>query len=668
MNPADERNHHGILLMKRGQPGEAIALFSEAIQLDPSFAAAHCNLGAALLAARRFNESLAAFGRATALQPSMVAAYMGQAAAFCGLGEIHTAIAVYRDIIARFPNPLDAFIQLGHMLLQTDRVDEAIDCYRHVLKQLPNRTDALGGLGSAMLRQGELDQAEKIFRDVVRIEPQSAIGWTNLGNALRLQLRVDEAQEAYERATVLAPNFAPPAANLGIVLLDQGLAESAVEMLRKAVALDPSSLAIHSNLVYACCFCPGVDARQQWDEAKAWAMRHESPRSDISDLKFEIPVAGFEIRKHPHPNPLPEYRERGPEEKHRLKVGYIGPDFREHVVGRNVLPVVEHHDRSAFEIHIFSTVLRPDSMTDRFRKSADHWHNCAGLGDGPIAEMIRDHGIDVLVDLTLHMQGNQLAVFARKPAPVAVTWAGYPGTTGLGAIDFRITDPYLDPPGQTEYYSEKSVRLPHSFWCYRPHPGCPEMNELPALSTGFITFGCLNNFAKVTGRALDLWSQVLRGVPNSRLLMLAPPGKVRQRTVDRFVAGGVAGDRIGFLDRGDVPGYLGLYHKMDISLDPLPYTGHSTTLDSLWMGVPVVTLSGDTVVSRGSVTGLTHTGLTQLIATDEQQYVEIAGRLARDHAALSHLRASLRRNLAASPICDEVQFTRDLETLYNRIL
>jgi predicted O-linked N-acetylglucosamine transferase (SPINDLY family) len=283
-----------------------------------------------------------------------------------------------------------------------------------------------------------------------------------------------------------------------------------------------------------------------------------------------------------------------------------------------------------------------------------------------LTDCVREDRIDILVDLTLHMAHNRLLLFARKPAPVQVTWLGYPGTTGLETMDYRLTDPYLDPPDQTEqFYSERSIRLPHTFWCYQPHmlegEDLPEVNPLPALTAGAVTFGCLNNFCKVNPSLLELWGKVLQAVPGSRLLLLAPSGSRRQWVKK------ILGDRVDFVDHCPRQAYLDLYHRIDLGLDTLPYNGHTTSLDSLWMGVPVVTSIGKTVVGRAGWSQLSNLGLPELAAKTEEEFVSITAGLAKDLPRLAELRKTLRPRMTASPLMDAERFARDIESAYRQM-
>jgi protein O-GlcNAc transferase len=303
-----------------------------------------------------------------------------------------------------------------------------------------------------------------------------------------------------------------------------------------------------------------------------------------------------------------------------------------------------------------------DAVTDRCRAHADVWRQVYGRSDEQVAHTIRQDRIDILVDLTMHMANNRLLVFARKPAPVQVTYLAYCGTTGLGTIDYRLTDPYLDPPGGSDAdYSEQSIRLPHCFWIFQPPEEAPPVGALPALRTGFITFGCLNQFAKVSGPTLDLWVTILQRLPHSRLVLRSQPGGHLDRVRALFCAGGISADRVEFT--GSVPrlSYLERYHDLDVCLDPFPYNGHTSTLDALWMGVPVITLAGRTGVGRGGVSILSNVGLPELIAHTPDQYVTIAAELADDRSRLARLRAELRRRMQSSPLVDGPRYAADVE-------
>ena len=307
-------------------------------------------------------------------------------------------------------------------------------------------------------------------------------------------------------------------------------------------------------------------------------------------------------------------------------------------------------------------------MTERIRNSVDHWRDTVGLSDDEVARQVRDDQIDILVDLTMHMSNGRPQLMARKPAPVQVAYLAYPGTTGLSAIDYRLTDPYLDPPGQTDADSvEQSFRLPDTFWCYDPLTETPVPNSLPLITADHVTFGCLNNFCKVTDQTLALWSGVLQAVAGSRLLLLAPAGTARQRILDRLHEENIEPARIEFVEHRPRAQYLELYHRIDVCLDTLPYNGHTTSLDSYWMGVPVVTRVGRTVVGRAGYSQLTNLGFSELVAWSDEEFVSLAARLAADRLRLTHLRSTLRERMERSPLMDAARFARNIESAYREM-
>src|SRR6185369_12565150 len=414
---------------------------------------------------------------------------------------------------------------------------------------------------------------------------------------------------------------------------------------REAIALRPDDPLAHSVLLFNMQFWPHVSASDILAEARAWNARH------ARQLTAQA---------------LPHRNERSPER--RLRIGYVSPDFKSHAMSLFAIPLLENHDHGQFEIFCYSSVDKPSTETARFRSRADVWREVAELNDAALADLIRRDQIDILVDLTMHMSGRRLLAFARRPAPVQIAWLAYPGTTGLEAMDYRLSDPFLDPPDQgSEAYTEETLRLPDSFWCYDPLTKGPEVSALPALSKGHLTFGCLNHFRKVNDGVLRLWARVLSAVPDSRLLLLAPEAEVRERIRSLFEAAGVKPDRIEFVGRCTRPDYLNRYREIDICLDTFPYNGHTTSLDALWMGVPTVTLAGETVVGRAGACQAMNIGLPELVAHTHDEYVQAARKLAGDLEQLSTLRQTLRARLEQSPLMDAPRFARNLESIYRDV-
>jgi predicted O-linked N-acetylglucosamine transferase (SPINDLY family) len=434
--------------------------------------------------------------------------------------------------------------------------------------------------------------------------------------------------------------------NLAIALHMQGRVRESLEHHRREMEVNPGSSLHHSNYLYCLNFDPDCGPQTIFDEHRAWAARHADPLTAAA---------------------VPHAPDRSPDR--RLRIGYVSPHFRDHAVNFFTEPILASHDHTQFEVFCYSDVARADDTTRRLQGYADHWRPIHGQGHEQVSRLIRADQIDILVDLTGHIGENRMPVFARKPAPVQVTYIGYQNTTGMLAMDYRLTDAYADPPGQTEpWHTERLERLPQTFFVYQPNALAPEVGPLPALARGYVTFGSFNNFAKVTPEVLKTWAEILTRVPASRLVVLADmqpslAGHLREA----FAAHGIAAERLELVNRLPRPKYLELIAGVDVALDPFPFNGHTTTCDCLWQGVPVVTLSGQTYVSRFGGSGLKTLGLSKLIAASREHYQEIALALAGDLSRLAKLRAALRERMAASPLLDFAGFTRNLEAAYRRM-
>lgn len=597
-------SNRGVEFERRADPLQAVAAYSRAISLKADFAEAHFNLGKALASLHRDEEAIAAYSRAIALKPMMA----------------------------------DAHNNLGIVLCKRGRMQEAIASYQEVLRLRPNDVRALNNLGSVWRATSRLTDAIPAYRRALELEPANPGIWSNLGCALDTRGELSESIAAFNRAIELAPEFSEFQNNLGNALKNAGDLDGALAAYQRALEIDSANQSAHSNRLYTLYYHPDYSPAGILQEHERWNVVHAAPL---------------------RPATAPRSAASAPS---RLRIGYVGANFREHCQSFFTVPLFSHHDHERFEVIAYSDVAGVDSTTARLRGFCGDWRNIAGLTDSAVADLVRQDRIDILVDLSLHMADNRLLVFARQPAPLQITWLGYPGTTGLETIDYRLTDPHLDPPSAANdaWYSEKSFRLPSTFWCYDPLTNEPAVNELPSDRNGYITFGCLNNFCKITDPTLRLWAAVLRAVPNSRLLLLAPR-IARHRIVETL---GIAADRIDFVDRQSRKQYLATYHRIDIGLDTIPYNGHTTTLDSMWMGVPVVTLIGDWPAGRAGWSQLNNLGLPNLAAKSPAEFVGIAADLADHPGELSALRRSLRDRLAHSPLMDGPKFARDMEAAY----
>jgi predicted O-linked N-acetylglucosamine transferase (SPINDLY family) len=638
-------NNLGLALRDAGQLDEAIASFRQAIRLKPDLAEAHCNLGNALKDVGQLDEAIASYRLAVRLKPDLAVAHNNLGNALKERGQLDEGITCFRQAIRLKPDFADGHYSLAIALMGRGQLDEAIAAYRHAIRINPDHAEAYGNLGIALEDMGQHDDAIASHRQAIRLRPDLAEAHCNLGNALKGMGQLDEAIASFRQAIRLKPDLAEAHSNLGGALKSGGMLDEAVACYERAIRLKPDDGLMHGDLVFSLHYHPGYDGEMMREELGRWNRQHAEP------LKKFI---------QPHPNDRDRFR--------RLRIGYVSPDFCAHAVGQNLLPLLREHDHGQMEIFCYANMVRPDGLTEQFRRYADGWRNIVGLSDAQAVDLIRQDWIDILIDLALHTGGNRLGVFARKPAPVEATFAGYPGSTGLETIDYRLTDPYLDPPGLNDrFYSETSIRLPDSFWCYDSLVTELAVNALPAQSQGHVTFGCLNSFCKVNEKVLRLWAQVLKTVDRSRLMILCPEGSHRQPLLDMLQREGIDHDRIELIARRPRVQYLELYHRIDVGLDTFPYNGHTTSLDSFWMGVPVITLVGQTAVGRAGLSQLTNLGLPELIAQTPERYVQIATDLAGDLPRLAELRRTLRKRMEASPLMDAPRFARNIEAAYRQM-
>jgi predicted O-linked N-acetylglucosamine transferase (SPINDLY family) len=532
---------------------------------------------------------------------------------------------------------------LGGMLGQVGRHREAATTFEQLLRLTPDDPQALNNLGVACERSGRLKQAEHALRRAISLKPGYAIAYNNLGNVLRKFGRLDEAISSYSRAVSLHAKYTDALKNLGRALADRGDLWGAVNCLQRRVQLGSNSAAADSELLYTLHYCPDCTPQTLFQETLNWASRHAAPlyREGVS-----------------YPN--------DPSPDRKLRVGYTSADFRPHPVGRFIRPVLECHDHEHFQVFCYSGVKRPNPFTDQLKKLNCTWRDVATLSNGQLAELIRRDQIDVLVDLSGHLPGHRLLVFAERPAPVQVTYLGYPNTTGLKSIDYRITDALHDPPGQGEQlHTEELVRLDPTCWCYPLDLAIPPATQPPVLLQGLLTFAVLNRPLKFTDLMIRLWSRILAAVPDSKLVVLSGFTVSEDPWLrNRFEVLGIPGEKLHLLPRLNRGQYLRNYSQIDIGLDTFPYCGHTTTLDALWMGVPTVTLAGNTHVSRAGLSVLTSAGLPECVAHTPQEYVQKAIDLGRDIPRLTAMRQTIPQRMRKSPLNDARGLTASLERAY----
>ncbi len=679
---AEAHYNLGNLLLQQGQCDAAEDCYRKAIRSAPGHANAYCNLGLALKAQGKFEDAVAALKRAIALRPDDVTGYGNLADAQIALRRLDEAIATYRQLVRIDPRHAGAYSNLGAALARAGLLDEAIVACRHAIEISPNHAEAHYNLGNALNHQAKLEEAAAAYCRAIELKPDLHEAHVNLGNALCALGRLDDAAAAYRRAAAIDPPQAEAHYNLGNALKDQGRLEEAVAAYRNAIAIEPGHGGAHGNLAIA------LTAQGKLDDALAEYRRalecepHDAAIHSNYLLCLHygeqqsaeaIQAAHLEWQKrHGRPPQVVSYHADDRTPHRRLRIGYVSPDLRAHSVAYFLEPLLRHHDRQTAEIFCYAEVLKPDATSARLRSFADHWVSTVGMSDAAMERQIRADRIDILVDLAGHTAWNRLTVFARKPAPLQVSWLGYPDTTGLPAIDYRLVDAVTDPVGQGDAFSTEALfRLQGGFLCYGGAPDAPEPAVPPSQASGGVTFGSFNNLAKLSPATLQVWQKLLALLPQSRLLLKARPfadAATRAYFLSNLAKRGVAQSRVELISWvPDSAVHLALYDRIDIALDPFPYNGTTTTCEALWMGVPVVTLRGDRHSARVGASLLAQAGLNDWIADGVDDYVKIAVTLAENPARLRELRHSLRPRLASSSLCDGAAFARKIERCYRDI-
>jgi predicted O-linked N-acetylglucosamine transferase (SPINDLY family) len=601
----------GLIAHQVGQHGAAVDLISQAIAVNPAAAEFHNDLGEACRALGRLEDAEASYHRALALKP--------------GLAEAH--------------------YNLGLMYGDLGRLDDAANNYQCALESDPANAAAHNNLGNVLKAQGRIDEAVEHYRQALALKPDFAEAHNNLGTVFQGLGMVQEAIECFRQALALKPDYIEALNNLGNAFIDGGAVKEAMASYRQALTIKPDCADAHSNVLLAMNYDSSFTPEAIAAEHVAWGDRHARP----------LAVAIL-----PHTNDCDPDR--------RLRVGYVSTDYHRHSVMYFFEPLLAAHDRVNVEVFCYSAGARSDEVTDRLRTEADAWRNIAGRNDDAVVKLIHDDRIDILVDLSGHTAHNRLLVFARKPAPVQVTYLGYGTTTGLSTMDYRLTDQYLSPPYGPEWFSEELVRLPGCYVCYGPPAEAPPVSPPPAAKNGFVTFGSFNNLAKATPEVVSLWAEILRLLPTAKLLLkdrtLADKDQ-QARYRSSFAKEGIGADRIEFAPKvAGLSEHLACYGRIDIGLDPFPYNGCTTTCEALWMGVPVIILAGRMSHGRYGLSLLSALEMDELIATSPRAYVEKAVSLANDSERLARLRSTLRPRVVAASLCDAKSFARGVERAY----
>ncbi len=627
-----------------------------------------------LLRAGAFAEAQAALARCP--RAELTAATWNECGnRFKAAGCFDAAILCYFHAHGIEPTNPVPLVNLGIACKQAGRLREAVDYAEEGARRMPTSAEAWEGLGNALGAVGDCERAEEVFERALACEARASIHY-NRGVMRLAARRYAGAAACFEQALALEPTLFPAAGNLALAHLRSGRLYEAEARLAELTRHAPEQLELHCNRARALVELGRIDkALAIYREiiahpavtSRAWSDYLLALHYDQGAMSTEIFAehrAWAERFAIPSAQPVP--RGNRPDPGRRLRLGYVSPDFRRHSVAFFLENVLARHDRQRFDVTLYRSGGEEDETTARLRAAADGWRDIERIDDDAAAEAIRADGIDILIDLAGHTAGGRLPLFARKPAPVQMTWLGYPDTTGLRNMDCRLTDAVADPPGATETrHSETLLRLPQGFLRYTPPVEAPEVRASPCTDRGGVTFGSFNAWPKVSAPCLELWAAILREVPASRLLLKSKSlrdEQLRQEIRARFAALGIAHERVelvGFVD--SFARHLALYHRIDIALDTFPYNGTTTTCEALWMGCPVVTLAGETHVQRVGASLLGQAGLPEMIATTPEAYRQCALDLAREPERLRQLREGMRERLRNSPLLDASSFARNLE-------
>jgi protein O-GlcNAc transferase len=592
----------GNALSSQGRWKDALEAFQQSVACNANEEAAWCNIGLAKEELGELAAAQAAYEHALSLAPDTAPVKVNLARVQCKRGDPQRAIDVLKNTVKSALNIGSAWIVLGNAYRLLSEFDKAEAAYRHALDDTSWRADALHQLGLVLLAKGKSRDAEAIIRLAIGEGPSAAHTYSLLGECLRAQGRIEEAVTEFRRSLMLDPNA------------DR-----------------------HSKLLLTLQCLDNVRPKQLLNEHRAWAVAYAA---NLPTLKRKSDL---------FPGDRP------------LRIGFVSADFAQHPVAFVALPLLEHIDRERCTITCYSDRLVEDAYTSRVRQKADNWRATFGLSDQELCEQIHKDEIDILVDLAGHA-GKRLLVFAQKPARIQFTWFGYVGTTGLTAMDYLLADRFHVLPDEEQYYTEAILRMPNGYACYGPPPGTSEVVALPALAGGRITFGCFNNPAKFAPRIVGEWTEILRRVSGSLLLLKyggLDDASLQARIKQMFAERGIGAERLLFEGWSPLNEHFATYNRIDIALDTQPYSGGVTTCEALWMGVPVITFPGRTFAGRHATSHLMNAGYPQFVAEDEVGYVELAEEWANRLDELALIRTQMRNQVRHSSLCDAPRFAYD---------
>lgn len=619
----------GALFESQGKLEEAEACYRQILKAHPEAVEGHLGLGRIYRMRGRLEEAERALANALAIGPEQARAHAEMALTLHELDRLLEADTHFMHALRLDPNDPLTLGNRGNLLCQMERFAEAESCYRLALRLAPNEARLHGNLGKLLRNVGRLHEAEQCFRQVCQLDPDNDDMRNRLALVLKDCGRLEEAEACYRSLLQSQPGNVNVMSNLGCVLMAMGRIDDAIECFRRTLELVPDQSLTYSNFLYALTLSGSADPRLLYTEHVRFGERFEAPHRTIWPA---------------HPN------SRDPDRL--LQVGFVSADFNDHAVASFIEPVLAELSRyNELSLHAYYNHFINDAVTKRLRPYFAHWHGVSGLDDDALAEKIRADEIDILIDLSGHTGYNRLVTFARKPAPVQASWIGYPATTGLRAIDYYLADRFLVPPGKIEdQFTERVIRLPANA-PFAAFVDAPPVNALPALDHGYVTFGSFNRADKINRGAVALWSRLLRALPDSRMLLGGMPETgYRDQLIGWFTEEGIAPDRLDVHPRSNMKSYMALHHQVDICLDTMPYNGGTTSLHALWMGVPTLTVVGDTMAARVGAAVMSQVGQTGFIADCAEDFVARGVSWAENLSDLAAVRAGLRERLVQSPL------------------
>ncbi len=633
----------GEVCVETGNPAQAETLLRRAFALDPQLRA-HNTLGHALLSLGKHDDAIETFKTATRVREDDFVAWSNLGAAYQLSGRVDEALTAQRRAVALNPNDPSSVCNLAIALRTAGKFDEAVLMARRAVDLAPEWPNTLQILGDLLVTQGNLVEAEARLRRAIELDPKDPLNQSTMGILLQRDGHLDAAVESFRSAIRLSPDYAEAHHNLGNTLRELGQIEAALEHFKRAVALKPNYVEADTAIMLTLHYRP-IEAAALLEAHRQWEQRQTVPLMAL---------------QRDHRNSRKPQR--------RLRVGYLSPDFRDHPIHYFFAPLIKAHDREQVEVFCYSDVGAPDAVTARLQTQADVWRDTARMLDAALVERIREDEIDILVDLALHTGGNRLRAMAVRPAPVQISYLGYCSTSGTSFVDYRLTDHVVDPSGLTEmWYTEKLLRLSGGFCCYEPPERAPDVGRRGGDG---ITFCSFNNLAKITDEVMVAWCEILRQVPHSRLLIQARGAdqpSVRDRLSAIFGKNSLTMDRISLNASEGLHRYLATLGASDILLDAYPFNGHTTSCHALWMGVPMVTLTGTVPVSRAGLGLLSMLQLEKLSAGNRREYISKAVTLARSGEELRELQGSLRDRMKQSPLMGTVRFAREIENAYRQV-